>query len=108
MADRMMMISRGQQKLYGEVDAIRNQYALHAIVVEGQGDWESLEGVDHVEYSQNGRKGALLHLKQESTSDDVLGAIARAQNVKIERFELAIPSLDEIFIQVAGEGKNNG
>ena len=48
MADRMLMISQGQQKLYGKVDDIRQEYALHAIEVEGQGEWAALPGVTHV------------------------------------------------------------
>ncbi len=98
MADRMLMINKGQQALYGPVDEIRNQYALHAIVVDGQGDWASLPGVERVE--QNGREGTLLYMKPDVTADDVLEAIAKDPNIRIERFERAIPSLDEIFIRV--------
>ncbi len=105
MADRMLMISRGQQKLYGAVDDIRKQFALHAIVVEGKGDWAALPGVTQVEPHSNGRSGALLHLAENATSDSVLAAIAQSPTMQIEKFELAIPSLDDIFIRVAGEDK---
>jgi len=74
MADRLLMISQGQQKLYGPLDAIRQQYALHAIVVEGEGDWSTLPGVARVE--QNGRAGDLLYLEAEATPKAVLAAIA--------------------------------
>jgi ABC-2 type transport system ATP-binding protein len=100
MADRLLMIDHGQRKLYGEVEEIRQEYALHAIVVKGEGDWKSLPGVDRVE--QNGREGTLLHLKPEATADSVLAAIAAAPDMHIERFEMAVPSLDDIFIKVAG------
>ena len=101
MADRMLMINHGKQQLYGEVDAIRRQYALHAIVVEGQGAWEELPGVMQVDPINNGRDGTLLHLKEDVTSDVVLAAIAQDETKTIERFELAVPSLDEIFVRVA-------
>ncbi|MBI5669494.1 MAG: ATP-binding cassette domain-containing protein [Chloroflexi bacterium] len=100
MADRLLMIHQGQQKLYGAVDAIRQQYALHAIVVEGQGDWKTLPGVERVELTENGRKAALLHLAPQTTTDEVLAAIALNKNMSIERFELAVPSLNDIFIRV--------
>ncbi|PJF38888.1 MAG: sodium ABC transporter, partial [Phototrophicales bacterium] len=45
MADRMLMISRGQRMLYGNVDDVRRQYAKNAVIVEGTGDWEKLQGV---------------------------------------------------------------
>lgn len=103
MANRMLMISRGRQKLYGEVNAIRRQFASHAIIVQGKGDWAALPGVVRVEQSENGREGVVLHLAENVTADDVLVEIARSKNTQIERFELAIPGLDEIFIRVAGE-----
>ena len=105
MADRMLMISQGEQKLYGRVDDIRREYALHAIVVEGQGQWDALPGVTKVE-ARNGRGSMLLHLADDATSDAILVAIAQSPNYSIERFEQAVPSLDEIFIRVAGEKAN--
>ncbi len=103
MADRLLMINRGQQRLYGQVDAVRKQYAAHAIVVEGQGDWASLPGVVSVEplgeTNANGA-GVLLHLDERATTDSVLAAIAAAGDMRIRRFEEAVPSLNDIFIQV--------
>jgi ABC-2 type transport system ATP-binding protein len=101
-ADRLLMISRGEQKLYGAVDDIRRQFAKHAIVVEGEGDWASLPGVAQVESHENGRKATTLYLTPEATADSVLEAIAHADDISIRRFELALPSLTDIFIQVAG------
>jgi ABC-2 type transport system ATP-binding protein len=100
MADRLLMISRGQQKLYGTVDAVRAQYALPAVIVEGQGDWKSLDGVERVEHSENGRMGDTLFLKPGVQPDHILGEIARRDDMHIRRFELAVPSLNDIFIQV--------
>jgi ABC-2 type transport system ATP-binding protein len=105
MCDRLLMINEGEQKLYGAVEEIRRQHASHAIIVEGQGNWESLPGVVSVEATQNGRKATLLHLKPDVTPDSVLAAIATAPDMHIERFELAVPSLNDIFIQVVEEAK---
>lgn len=106
MADRMLMISHGERKLYGEVEAIRKEYALHAIIVEGQGQWEQLAGVQRVEALNHKSGAVMLHLKPEVSSDEVLAAIAQAPDANIQRFERAIPSLDDIFIRVVGEGNN--
>lgn len=101
LADRLLMIAHGQQKLYGPVDKIRSQYASHAIVVEGEGDWSRLPGVISVQPHENGRQSALLRLDDQATPDSVLAAIAAADDMHIRRFELAVPSLEEIFIRVA-------
>jgi ABC-2 type transport system ATP-binding protein len=106
MCDRLLMIHQGRQKLYGPVDAIRKEYALHAIVVEGQGNWAALPGVVRVESIENGRRGALLYLDAAVTTDKVLGAMAESRDTHIERFELAVPSLNDIFIRVVEESKS--
>jgi ABC-2 type transport system ATP-binding protein len=104
MADRLMMINHGKQALYGTVDEVRRQYALHAVVVEGQGDFASLPGVTQAEKERNSRNGALvLHMDEQTTANDLLGAIAANPDVTVERFQLAVPSLNDIFIAVAGE-----
>lgn len=103
MADRLLMINRGRQRLYGQVDAVRKQYAAHAVIVEGQGDWASLPGVVSVEpLGETNGNGAsmLLHLDERATTDSVLAAIAAAGNMHIRRFEEAVPSLNDIFIRV--------
>jgi ABC-2 type transport system ATP-binding protein len=105
MCERLLMIDKGRQKLYGSVADIRKQYALNAVVVEGRGNWSALPGVERVEMSENGHQRALLYLKPGITSDQILAAIAAAPDTSIERFELAVPSLNDIFIRVAeGQG----
>jgi ABC-2 type transport system ATP-binding protein len=107
MADRMLMIDHGNAVLYGGVDEVRQRFAKNAIIVEGDGDWEALAGVTAVEPGENGR-GVLLHLAEGVTPDDVMEAMAVGADYRVRRFELAVPSLNEIFIQVAGNGSNNG
>lgn len=106
MADRLLMIYRGQQKLYGPVEDIRKQYAQNAIIVEGTGDWRSLPGVASVEDFENGRRGAVLHLQEGARSDSILVAIAASPSIHIERFELAVPNLNDIFIRVVEENRS--
>lgn len=106
MCDRLLMIHRGQQKLYGPVDEIRRQYAQNAIIVEGRGDWAALPGVASVERFDNGRRGAVLHLQEGVSSDSVLAAITASGSAHIERFELAVPGLNDIFIRVVEENRS--
>lgn len=107
MADRMLMINQGKQALYGNVDEVRRQYALPAVIIEGEGDWTVLAGVDRIEPGENGRGGTLLYLKPDTTPDAVLGEIAARPDMRIRRFELAVPNLNDIFIQVVEGTKQN-
>ena len=107
MADRLLMINRGREALHGTVDDVRQEHALHAIVVEGTGEWERLPGVEKVENDSNSREGFLLHLETSAAPDDVLEVIARSPEYHVDRFELAVPSLNDIFIMVVGENSDS-
>jgi ABC-2 type transport system ATP-binding protein len=106
MCNRLLMIDKGEQKLYGAVDDIRQQYAQNAVIVEGRGNWAALPGVARIEPKENGRKGALLYLTPGTTAEQMLAAIAAAPDTSIERFERAVPSLNDIFIRVV-EGQES-
>ncbi len=105
MAHRMLMISKGHRVLYGKVDEIRHTYAKNAVSVEGEGDWDALPGVTSVERQNN--HAALLHLGEGTTPDDVMVAMASGADYRVRRFALAVPSLNEIFIEVAGGVPNS-
>lgn len=99
MADRILMISQGERVLYGQVDEVRQLYAQNAVVVEGQGQWSALPGVTEVEKGQRNGE-VILHLADGIQPDQIMASLANSPDYHIQRFELAIPSLDEIFIQV--------
>lgn len=103
MADRLMMINRGVRVLYGEVASVRREFAQHAVVVEGDGNWSALPGVQQVSKDANSRDGQVLYLGEGVSSDDILGEISRSPNHRIDRFEIALPSLSDIFISSVGE-----
>lgn len=107
MADRLLMINRGRAVLYGDVHEVRQRFARNAVIVEGEGDWAALPGVKAVEAGENGRD-VLLRLADDVTPDDVMAALATSPAYRIRRFELAVPSLNEIFIEVVGGVRSNG
>jgi len=107
MADRLLMIDHGRRVLYGDVHDVRQRFAKNAVVVEGEGDWAALPGVERVEKGENGR-GIVLHLAEDVTPDAVMEALAVSDAYHVRRFELAVPSLNEIFIEVAGTRRANG
>lgn len=99
MSDRLLMISKGERKLYGPLSDVRREFSAHALVVEGQGDWASLPGVKSV--SGNGNQGFTLQLEDNVEPEQVLSAIVNNNSAfRLDRFEKAIPSLNEIFIEV--------
>lgn len=100
LCNRIVLINRGQSVLYGAVDEIKRNFAGNAIVIKGHGDFSSLPGVLEARRVDGDWQMAL-----ETGVDPqaVLRDLAARDGVKIERFELAEPSLDDIFITVVSD-----
>ncbi len=98
LAGRMAMINRGEVVLYGKIADVRRSFAANAVIVEGHGDLEALPGVVATQ-RKNGT--ALLQLAEGVSPQSVLRALSASNTFAVERFEVALPSLDEIFVRVA-------
>jgi ABC-2 type transport system ATP-binding protein len=100
LCDRILLIDDGQDVLYGNLDEIRRQYSGHAVLVRVAGELPAVAGVEQVLPHNNAAK---LMLAEGTSPQDLLQALM-AQDAIVERFEIAIPTLDEIFIRVVEEG----
>ncbi len=96
MCDRVLMINRGQVVLYGNLSDIKQRFRNNSVFIQCDGDVGTIEGVsgrkDHGKYIE-------LFLDGQTTSQQVLNQLI-AKSVRIDRFEVSTPSLNEIFIQV--------
>jgi len=101
LCDRIVLIDHGRTVLYGRVDQIKRDFAANAIVLEGQGDFSGLPQVLEARQENGGWR---LSLEAGADPQKALKALAARPGVKIERFELAEPSLDDIFITVVTDG----
>jgi ABC-2 type transport system ATP-binding protein len=100
MCDRIVLIDHGRNVLDGKVQDIQRQFAGHAVLVRATGDMAALPGVREIVSHNDALK---LELAPGATPQSVLQAMV-ARNMNVERFEIALPSLDEIFIRVVGKG----
>jgi ABC-2 type transport system ATP-binding protein len=101
LCDRIVLIDEGQTVLYGEVGEIKRNFAGNAIVIEGHGDFGEISGVLE---SRNHNGTWHLALKVGTDPQTVLRTLAAQEGLRIERFELAAPSLEDIFISVVQNG----
>ena len=97
LCDRLVLFNRGRVVLYGELQDIRRQFASHEVDVRCQDPIPAdLPGVAGVS-PRNGSSRLLL--SPEYSPQDVLKSMVE-RGLVLEKFEIAMPTLDEIFIQV--------
>ena len=104
LCDRILLIDQGHPLLYGEINSIRDQYAGHTLIIRTQERLPSMEGVLNVESHNSTSR---LTLSPDVSPPDILHQLIE-DNILIERYEIAIPTLDEIFIQVIQEQEGTG
>lgn len=97
LCNRIVLINEGRSVLYGAVNEIKRNFSGNAIALTGQGDFSNLPGVLDVR-QQNGTWQLALEIGTDPQA--VFQALAARPNTRIERFELAEPSLEDIFVNV--------
>lgn len=102
LCDRIVLIDNGREVLYGNLAEIRQNFSGHAVLVRSLDELPALQGVEQA-VTHNG--AVKLTLSADTTPQDILYQLT-AEKVTLEKFEIAIPSLDEIFIRVVEEGRN--
>jgi ABC-2 type transport system ATP-binding protein len=104
LCERILLIDHGRAVLYGDLDGIRHQFMGHAVLVRATTELPQLPGVEQVETHNTATR---LTLASGISPQEVLRSLV-AQEVTVEQFEIAVPTLDEIFIRVVqpegGEG----
>jgi ABC-2 type transport system ATP-binding protein len=99
LCDRILLIDQGRMLLHGETDSVRKQFSGNAIYLRTANTLPPLDGVDKVEEHNSAHR---LTLSPHSEPKDILHQLVNA-GVQVDWFEIAVPSLDEIFIQVVEE-----
>ncbi len=94
MCNRILLINHGQAVLYGPLDQIKAQHAEHAVILECDELPEGLSGVQRVEQHNHTYE---LVLEPDTLPKAILRQLVEA-DVTIDRFEVATPPLEEIFI----------
>ncbi|OGN87902.1 MAG: sodium ABC transporter, partial [Chloroflexi bacterium RBG_13_46_14] len=99
MCDRIFMINRGKNVLYGKIGEIKARFRNNSILLEHEGELPPLTGIvrrndyrDHTE----------LFMDSGFSAQDILSQLVE-KGTKVNRFEISTPSLNDIFIQMAGE-----
>lgn len=102
LCDRLVLIDKGAVVLYGDLPSIQKSYSGREVLVRAPGGLpDTLPGVTAIETNNS---HARLKLADGVSSQDVLRTLVE-RNIALDQFEIAMPTLDEIFIKVVtGEG----
>lgn len=103
MCDRILLINQGRSVLYGDLDEIRDSFTGHAVLVRVHGELPSLPGVADV---ISGKQDTKLILTEEAQPEDILKELMQ-HDLVIQKFEIAVPDLDEIFVRVVKDGEKS-
>lgn len=99
LCDRVIMINHGKSVLYGSVGEIKERYRNNSLFIRWNGPLKSMVTVDRWEL-RDGYFEAFL-------SDDATPELALQEILvlggTLRHFEVSMPSLNEVFIRVAGE-----
>jgi ABC-2 type transport system ATP-binding protein len=96
LCDRIVLVNHGKAVLYGPLTEIRQQFSGHALLVRAAEKLPDLKGVLSVEQVNGSLR---LNLAAETSPQSVLRELVNRE-IAVEQFEIAIPTLDEIFIRV--------
>jgi len=99
LCDRILMINHGRLVLYGNLAEIKSKYRSNSVLLEFEGELGEMPGVTE----QRTRKGYVeLVLDGNTTPQQVLERLV-SRGIVINRFEVATPPLNEIFLRVVGK-----
>ena len=101
MADEIILIHQGRVVLEGDIDQVRASFSKNTLHVEYDGDGAFLRELPEVKRATIVNNTAELSLVEGADPQKILEATLG--RLRIRRFELAVPSLEEIFINRVGD-----
>jgi len=98
LCDRILMVNDGRSVLYGKLAEIKSKYRSNSVLLECEGKLGEVPGVTE----KRTHKGYIeLVLGENATPQQVLERLV-STGITINRFEVATPPLNEIFLKVVG------
>ncbi len=99
LCDRLVLINQGKSVLYGGLSEIRKKYAGHSIKIHTEDTIpETFPGIQQIKKIEN-HSNFWIDLNPDLPIKEFLKSLVLS-NVSFDHFEIATPTLDEIFIQV--------
>jgi len=102
LCERVLLINDGQTLLYGRLAELKRARGMCSVCVTADRQPESMLGVVDAKF----RNGSFEYLMGEGIKpDEVLRAYLNA-SIPVERYEIRMPSLNQIFIEEVSRARN--
>ena len=100
MCDFIFMIFKGRKVLDGTLAAIQDEYGSDTIRVRAEDGLAALQGLQGVERITDFGRAQELRIARDRDPQEIVRAIIA--RTRVESFEIARPSLHDIFVRIAG------
>lgn len=100
LCDAICLVNRGKSVLEGDLRSIKSRYGKNNVQMEYEGDGDFLQTSELVQSFNN--YGNYVEVKLRSGADPQALLQSAMSRVRLNKFELVEPSLEEIFIDVVG------
>ncbi|HET7616318.1 MAG TPA: ABC transporter ATP-binding protein [Bacillales bacterium] len=102
LCEHLCIMHRGESIVHGSLREVKQSFGKKNVIIYADFDLEDLRGLNGVEKYRGFPRGAELQIKDEAVSQDILHKISGRGFIR--KFELAEPSLNDIFIEKVGGG----
>ena len=99
LCDHVLMVNNGRAVLNGELSEIKSRYKGNTVLLDYKGEPGDIPGISQ----RRVRKGYIELLLDGTTTPQQILELLISRGVVINRFEMATPSLNEIFLKEAGK-----
>lgn len=101
LCDRMLLLKNGVSRLYGEIDEIRRSHGTEKVHLRFTGTLPENVAL----YAISGRAAGTAELTPAEGVDgqSILSFLVEQPNVNIQAFELRLPSIDDLFVDIYRE-----
>ncbi len=103
LSDYVALINKGKKVLDGKLSEIKAKFGKN-LILEFDGDNGFLNQIKGIKRIYNFGRYVEIELERETDPQDVLKTVIN--KVKLTKFEVAEPSLNDIFIRIVSEEKN--
>jgi len=106
LCDSILLINKGRAILDDSLANVRSQQRSHAVCLELEGDTDFVSGLANVTKVKSEGSQLEITLEESADSQELLRSLM--EHTRVHSFELKVPSLHEIFVDLVGKSDAEG